>query len=252
MPRPPVFTPSGALPRLASLPEIKAVIFDVYGTLLLGGGPVRHDPAADEELASYLIGHGLRFDGSITAALADAVGKSRAASTAAFPEVDLRALWADVLQRDIDEPLFIALEDIRQPVVLMPQAREALEAISFLPLGLISNAQANTIPVLERLTGLCDPFAPDLCMLSYLHGEAKPSDALFKSLIAALTVRGMEPSEAVIIGNDPYHDIAPAKDHGFRSILAMADHASLRPGDPALADAVVTDLRQIADLLMLA
>ncbi|MFD0895920.1 HAD family hydrolase [Luteolibacter ambystomatis] len=249
MRRSPVFIPSGAEPRLSPLPGIKAVIFDVYGTLLLGGGPVYADAEADIELTAFLADQGIRFDGSVTEALADAVKRSHAASTAAFPEVDLKALWSEVLRQAIDKPLFIALEDIRQPVALMPGVRETLTALSHLPLGLISNAQANTIPTLERLTGLTDAFAPDLCILSYQYGEAKPAPALFDSLATALAIRGIQPAEALVVGNDPLHDISPATSHGFHTALVMADHHSLRPGDPEMANAVVTDVRQIADLL---
>ncbi|WP_338286685.1 HAD family hydrolase [Luteolibacter sp. LG18] len=231
-----------------ALPGIKAVVFDVYGTLLLGGGPVHPDPEADEALAVFLSTHGLPFTGSITTALADAVKRSHAASAATFPEVDLHALWSEVLQRDIDSPVFIALEDIRQPVALMPHASETLSALSHLPLGLISNAQANTLPVLERLTGL-QPFEDDLCILSHRHGEAKPSPALFDSLAAALALRGIAPSETVIVGNDPRHDIVPARARGFRTALTVADRDSLRDGGTDAADAVIADLRQLISLM---
>jgi len=251
MRRPPVFTPSGAQPRLRPLPGIKAVIFDVYGTLLLGGGPVRADEEADEDLAALLTEQGIRFEGSVTAALAEAVKRSHAASTAAFPEVDLRALWSEVLQQDVTAELFLALENIRQPVALMPHARETLEVLSSLPLGLISNAQANTIPTLERLTGLSDLFAPDLCILSYQHGEAKPSPALFESLATALAIRGIEPAEALVVGNDPRHDIAPARACGFRTALLMADRDSLREGLTETAELILSDLPQLLPSLHL-
>ncbi|MGC4015997.1 MAG: HAD family hydrolase [Luteolibacter sp.] len=246
---PPVFSPSGMEPRLNALHGIRAVIFDVYGTLLLGGGPVHPDPEVDEELAVFLHEHGIHSEGSITTALAHAVQRSHAASTSPFPEVDLHSLWSDILHREIGQELFISLEDIRQPVALMPGATDLLQALPPRPLGLISNAQANTLPLLERLTSLTQPFAEELCVLSYRHGQAKPSALLFECLTGALGGRGILPSEAVIVGNDPRHDIAPAKLHGFRTILVMADRDSLRPGDTTAADAVVTDLMQIAELI---
>lgn len=248
MGRAPDFTPSGWTARPKPLPGIRAVIFDVYGTLLLGGGPVKSDETVEADLAEVLARHGVKGPENLTHALAAAVTEHHRRSKCNFPEIDLHQLLSTVLGAKVPLELFVALENIRQPTRLMPGAREAFDALGHLPLGLISNAQANTVPVLEIELG-AGRFADDLTVLSYRHGIAKPSPQLYSILVSALERRGIPSDAAVIVGNDPGHDILPAKALGFRTVLMAADRDSLRPGNADEADAVITDLRQLAGLL---
>jgi putative hydrolase of the HAD superfamily len=128
----------------------------------------------------------------------------------------------------------------------MPFARETLGILSHrrLPLGLLSNAQAETLPVLRRELGL-NPFSDDLCILSYEHGIAKPSARLFKLLVARLTARDIPPEASLFVGNDPQHDIAPARALGMKTVL-LSNEADL----PAhQADAAICDLSELPGLI---
>ena len=100
-------------------------------------------------------------------------------------------------------------------------------AASGITLGLLSNAQSNT---LSSLGGIADLFAPELTILSYQHGLAKPSAELFEILTDRLAGRGILPGEALFIGNDPLRDIVPAAAHGFKTALFTGHPDSIRPG----------------------
>jgi putative hydrolase of the HAD superfamily len=74
-------------------------------------------------------------------------------------------------------------------------------------------------------------FAPELTILSYQHGLAKPSPELFQILSDRLAGRGITPAETLFIGNDPLQDIIPAAAAGFRTALFTGHSESLRPGE---------------------
>ena len=225
-------------------PGIRAVIFDVHGTLLRGGGPMRFDPAADLRLHELLQPRGHRLEESPTRSLELAVKRHHAESGEEFPEVDLRQLWARLLGVEaVSTGWLTELEHARQPLRLMDSARETLAALSTLDLGLLSNAQADTLPVLGRELG-GNPFAADLCLLSYQHGIAKPSARIFELLVARLAARGIPPEAAVMVGNDPRHDIAPARALGLKTVLLAAETPANHE-----ADAVIRDLSQLPALL---
>ncbi len=228
-----------------ALTDIRAVIFDVHGTLLSGGGPMHFDPAADLRIHGLLTERGHELKESPTRLLELAVKQHHAQSSEAFPEVDLRQLWAKLLGVEkVSTEWLTELEHARQPLCLMPSARETLATLSPLSLGLLSNAQADTMPVLGRELG-GDPFAADLCVLSFEHGIAKPSARLFELLVARLAARGISPEAAVLVGNDPLHDIAPARAIGLKTVLLSGTAAP-----PALqADAVISDLSQLLEIL---
>ncbi len=111
----------------------------------------------------------------------------------------------------------------------MPGVAETLEKLSAtgIPLGLLSNAQCNTLPTLGALTKL---LAPDLTILSFEHGVAKPSPALFELLAERLAKRGITKAETLYIGNDPLHDIEPAAALGFKTALFTGHPDSSRAG----------------------
>lgn len=229
------------------LKGIRAVIFDVHGTLLAGGGPMRFDPAADLRIHELLNQRGCHLKGSPTRLLELAVKHHHDESSEEFPEVDLRLLWARLLAVEkVGTDCLIALERARQPLHLMPLARETLATLASgrLDLGLLSNAQADTLPELSRELGF-NPFSADLCLLSYQHGIAKPSIRLFELLVARLAARGIPVEAVVMVGNDPRHDILPARKVGLRTVLFSGTAAH----QPHRADAVIHALPQLLEIL---
>jgi putative hydrolase of the HAD superfamily len=146
--------------------------------------------------------------------------------------VDLCVLWREVLNLPPDQDttrLVIETEAAWHPAQLMSGVAEMLGKLSAagLPLGLLSNAQCNT---LSALSGHAKLFAPDLTILSYQHGIAKPSPALFDLLAERLATRGIAPGETLYIGNDPLHDIEPASAFGFKTAIFTGHPDSWRAG----------------------
>jgi FMN phosphatase YigB (HAD superfamily) len=211
-----------ALPTPAGEGKFRAVIFDIYGTLLdAPSGRIQPDPLADPLLRQILGEHGHVHTGSPSSELHAAVLRHHAAAGVPFPEVDLRVLWREVLGLPTDTdltPLVQALEAGWHPATLMPGAQAAIQQLarSGISLGLLSNGQAHT---LASLGGIEDFFAPELTLVSYQQGIAKPSPALFQRMAERLGCRGISPAETLYVGNDPAHDIQPAAAVGFRTGL---------------------------------
>jgi FMN phosphatase YigB (HAD superfamily)/glycosyltransferase involved in cell wall biosynthesis len=212
----------------------RAVIFDIYGTLLIAPKTgVKVDPPADPMLGSILTAHGYTPPDSLSSALHAAVLRHHAASEAKFPEVDLRELWREILQLDSDTNLNSLVQEIEanwHPSQLMPGAEALIHhlAESGFALGLLSNAQCNTLPALGEISGLFDP---NLTLLSYQHGIAKPAPELFQKLAVTLADRGIAAEETLFIGNDPRQDIFPAQALGFKTAMFLGHPDSLRSGE---------------------
>ena len=200
----------------------RAVIFDVYGTLLdAPPGGVRPDPAADPAMIKFLENYRIVPPASPTTALAELVRREHAASAEAFPEVDLVALWAELLGLPADGKtarMVAEIEDLWHPAAPMPGAAAMLRrlAMAGVPCGLLTNAQAN---VWRQLGELAPCFASDLCVLSHQFRRAKPSPGLFAEMTTRLARRDIVPQDVWFIGNDPANDIAPAAAAGFRTAL---------------------------------
>ncbi len=272
---------TGMVPCLTPLPALRAVLFDIYGTLMISaagevGTILRQAPEQLAESALQAAGYRLtpgvgpivmeRYCAAITAThlrLRNA-GISR-------PEVKISEIWGDVvesLQREcrIEGPLdsssilALAVEyEIRQnPVWLMPGAIETLAHLrrKGILLGIVSNAQFYTPLMVEALTGHTLQelgFCPDLCVWSYEQGEAKPSTALWQNGIHRLTSRyGIPADQILAVGNDTTNDIAPPKFLGCRTALFAGDARSLRlstsPDSTHTPDLVITELQQLTTI----
>lgn len=211
----------------------RAIIFDVYGTLLSApAGGVKPDPAADKMLREILVRHGHSPLESPSTRLHEAVCRHHASAGVRYPEIDLRALWREVLSLPPDSDtssLVIEMESLWHPSRLMPGLEQTLHdlATKGMALGLLSNAQCNTLPSLGKCAAL---FRPELNILSHEQGMAKPSPELFTLLATRLARHGIAPAETLYIGNDPLHDIEPAAACGFRTALFTGDKHSHRAG----------------------
>lgn len=216
----------------------RAVLFDIYGTLLgSAAGEIHPDPA-----------------------LRDLIAKAHGASPHPFPEIDIReihaALHPELVPEEI-EALAIIHERKANPVTPMPGAGDILRQLAAkgILLGLISNAQFYTVPILEEALGatLTDlGIDPGLCCFSYLERRAKPDPWLFEILRDKLARRGIPASDVLYIGNDVRNDIDPARATGFRTTLFAGDPTSLRLRgrrlDDSGADQVIHDLRELHNL----
>ncbi len=214
--------------------KFRAVIFDIYGTLLIApAGGVKVDPDADPLLREILERFGYTAPESPSTALHEAVLRHHASAATLYPEIDLRVLWREILSIEPGTdvaPLVEAIELAWHPSRPMPGAERVIQNLSRsgMSLGLLSNAQCNS---LTSLGAVADLFAPELTLLSYQHGIAKPAPELFQMLADRLAGRKICPAETLYIGNDPLHDIVPAANAGFKTALFTGDPSALRNGE---------------------
>lgn len=271
--------PTGQEPLLRKLGPLEAVLFDVYGTLLISGSGDIGACALDgrgEALAEALAAAAAPLRGPADAALAafdqqiEREHREALARGVDFPEVDIVEVWENALAvfaargwiaagAGVD-PHTVAVEfEVRtNPIWPMPGLLPALEGLlrGGKTLGLVSNAQFYTPQAFCALLGRSVEqlgFPADLQFYSYEYCRAKPSAELYRLAAAALQRRGIPAGRALYVGNDMRNDIAPAARLGFRTALFAGDARSLRrrAGDPLCADAaadlVVTDLRDLLD-----
>ncbi|MDR1255943.1 MAG: HAD family hydrolase [Puniceicoccales bacterium] len=271
-------------PKLKKLSDIRAVIFDVYGTLLISN--VGSNSMSNVSLES---------DGAIQEALIASefeilepeaklseqyVGyihahyDIRRSEGILFPEINIYDVWQDYLnelftQGIIDGDLtecsikrVILNHEFRvNPVWPRKGTLEVLRSLqdSDICSGAISTAQFYTKLALETLyQNSLDTlgFKKPICVWSFEHWHVKPSDVLFEACIAGLHALKIEPGEVLYVGNDMRNDIIPAHKFGFRTALFAGDKKSYNitstEGDinACKPTVVFTEFSQLQDCLL--
>ncbi len=222
---------------------IKAVVFDVYGTLLLSGqsatSPQAKFPPLLREvstLSEALWNELSQFKENLITQSHLIAKKSGTVS----PEITINEIWLETLR---SFPLFsldCSLEEwvLREelsfnPCHPIPGVSLLLELLrsQSIPLGIISNAQWYTPLVLETLyqDDLSTlGFDQEHCLWSYQNGYSKPNPRLFQEMKESLHKRQISPSQCLYLGNDEHKDILPALEMGFQTALYVGDQTSIR------------------------
>ncbi len=270
--------------------NIKAVIFDIYGTLLISdsgdiGGVyhgVKHALEVLEKARFVFNPDHLAVDigKHVVNNYLECIEihhKDEKAKGNSYPEVVIEKIWEQLVEKLVEKQLVTApekfdckelamhFEFLNNPTYPMPGMEESLKNISEmgLELGIVSNAQYFTPMLLkffmnQEITEGYESlmyFNPDLQVYSYLEGKAKPGFDLYQKMAAKLKEKGILPEESLFVGNDMLNDIYASKSCGFktalfagdrRSLRLRVDHPKLEGVDP---DVVITDLRQLKDLL---
>jgi len=280
----PVRVPADAKLRLAMIEGVRAVVFDVYGTLIssgVGDISLATEQDRDQALKSTLIDNGftlsseaagIALDKRLHAQIKLAQDKRRHEGIE-YPEVEIREVWQDLIEALLDENLIrtkdipdidtlaIDYETRVNPTQAMPGLQDALSTLEErdMPMSIISNAQFYTPLLFDTFLGkdlAALGFSMSCSVWSYQQREGKPSKRLYE--IAAeqlITHYGIQAHEALYVGNDIRNDIWPAQKVGFKTALFAGDDRSLRRRkDDAncadvLADIEITDLRQILDCI---
>ena len=281
--RPMVPQPTSVRKQIAHLKGIRAVLFDVYGTLFVSSagdigtaGESANANALEGALANVSLGYepdraALRGVSLLLQKIEEAHAQRRHEGIE-HPEVDIREIWLSVLsdlaaenlvrnEPTPEAPALLAVEyECRvNPVWPMPELEETLRSLreKGIVLGIVSNAQFFTpllFPALLDSAAADLGFEESLCVWSYMELEAKPSVRLFRKALVALDRRhGISPEETLYVGNDKLNDLLPAGEAGCRSALFAGDMRSLqlRSDDPRCAairpDCIITALPQLAD-----
>jgi len=277
--RPLVPIPTGQHPRGVELAGIRAVLFDLYGTLFISAsGEVgsSREAARGAAMAEALATVGVQPSGPMEGVVHyyfDAIETFHAQSRAQgveYPEVLITEVWRAVLDqlsrrrlvenglcRNVDlQRLAVEYEARANPVWPMPHLRECLGDLKGrqLVLGIISNAQFFSPLLFDALLdGSAESWGFDaqLQFYSYQHGCAKPGMELFRLAVGELDRRGVKPAEVLYVGNDMLNDVFPAHRVGFRTALFAGDARSLRrrQDDPRLEgispEVIFADLAEV-------
>lgn len=262
--------------RLQKLKGIRALVFDVYGTLFISGSgdiSLAEEMDRDSVLMSLLeeAGHNWHSDSvRVGDAFIDLIRATHERDRKAgidFPEVEIREIWQDLIrltgyqgevEPEIVEPLAVRYETLVNPVWPMPGLSAMFERLkpSGYSLGIISNAQFYTPLLFEHFLGdqiAGVGFDETLCVWSYRERIGKPSGILFEKCVERLAAQEIRPEEVLYIGNDMRNDIVPAAKAGMRTALFAGDARSLRLRDHSRdnipSDVVVTELMQLFECL---
>jgi putative hydrolase of the HAD superfamily len=264
--------PTDVQPVGALRGDVRAILFDVYGTLFISeAGDIsiardaadRNVEAVEDLLRRYHIGKDAE---SLQAVFFKAIEEEkhrRERKGVDYPEVVIENIWKDIL--DIDDDAVIKrfameYELVVNPVFPMPHAADLLAALKrkAYVLGIISNAQFYTPYLFSALMGhslASLGFDEDLLFFSYAFGYGKPSLFLFEQAAERCESYGVSRDQVVYVGNDMLKDIYPAAAVGFQTALFAGDGRSLRlryDDDRCAgltADLVITDLLQIMEYL---
>lgn len=253
-PLPVEITARGMLPR-----RPRAVLFDVYGTLLTRAETAR--PLLEKLIKRRSLGHDASW---LTAAVREAIAEEHSALRArgvAHPEVRIETVWGRLFPRRGREELramIVEYELAVHPAWPMPGCRRLLAALrrDGVTLGIISNAQFYTPLFLEAFLGAgieALGFTPSLCLYSCDFQVAKPHPSLFGLARERMLALGASPEETLMIGNSLVEDMVPAARAGFMTVMAALDRRTfdLPRGIPPeeKPDAVITRLSCVETLL---
>ena len=249
---------------------VRAVLFDIYGTLFISGSG---DVQSSREKISALKLEALmkscdlnRNAQEVTARYFEEIDKAHRLlreEGVDYPEVEIDLIWMKVL--DIDNRQFakrfaLEFESIFNPVWPMPGISELFRSLKEknILMGVISNAQFFTPMLFKAFMGSCPEelgFSTDLMYYSFEHRYAKPSTRLYLKAKRVLELKSVAAEYTLYVGNDMLNDIYPADTVGFQTALFAGDKRSLRLRENDTCcqklspDLVVTALSDISDCI---
>ena len=228
--------------------RIRAVIFDIYKTLLQVQPPPEDAEARWGALCASVLGTPPRQDLNRFAKACEVViAREHATAHRAgirFPEI----YWPDVVVEVLPElgrlkpkqleMFLVAHAGLQRGVRLMPGAADVLRALGRWKarLGLVSNSQPYTLWELDgSLAGAglkAKLFCRELSLLSFELGFSKPDPHVFRLLTARLRGLGITAAETLVVGDRLDNDIVPARAQGFQTWhLNAACGTETRTGD---------------------
>lgn len=274
--------PTGAKASFAKAEGIKAIIFDIYGTLIISSsGDIMQSCYSASMFTQALTSAGYQinvpeadlmhihaiFEKEVLA------GKAKAkAEGTPFPELNIVEIWTVTLQKAASEGIITILPtaDIKlftfvfelnsNKVWPMPGLKETITGLKAkgYPLGIVSNAQFYTPVMMNfflydkvKADEFIDGFEKDISVFSYKMLKGKPDTIVYEALVAPLKQRGLTPQEVLYVGNDMLKDIYAASQVGFKTCFFAGDMRAyrLREDHPEASkvkpDYIITELKQL-------
>jgi FMN phosphatase YigB (HAD superfamily) len=272
----PTAAPAKAKPSLTRLPEVRAVLWDVYGTLLcipLGELVFEHPQAfvmsnaLEKTIQEFKMwGSMSRKPGQPSEYLAQVyaqmIEEQRVVpgGTERHPEVSAERLWEAVIKRLVQKDFkwdafrLGSLTDLARKVsyffhaslqgtACQIGAAEALRHVASkgLAQGLLADGQCFTTVQLARglraqAGTLTGLVGEGMTFLSCDYGGRKPSERLFRKTREALAAKGLAPEQVLHVGSRVTRDLLPAKRIGMRTALYAGDKTSLQATAEQLKD----------------
>jgi putative hydrolase of the HAD superfamily len=269
--------------KLEKLKGIKAVYFDVYGTILISGTEpmMRKDGnrelvLLEETFKEFGLDHTQMILKRVIMLLHNLIEEShleKKAKGVDHPEVDIINIWVKIMESLVKEGRISPFPEEGIPELLtdfvvryddpwlMPYTLEVIKNLqnNGAEIGIISNSQFYTPLTLEALTeeSMAElGFKEKSCFWSYSEEVAKPSLEFYRRARKYITGElEIESSEVLFVGNDMLNDIYPAHKAGFKTALFAGDQRSLRLREDdqrcreVEPDIIITSLNQIEDCL---
>ncbi|RIL03931.1 MAG: HAD family hydrolase [Proteobacteria bacterium] len=281
--------PSGIEPNIPELHGIRAVLFDVYGTLFVshsGDIGTTSSEACETSFRQALAACGITSNDTEVPLYISRFGELNREQREAlhqegidFPEMDVVEIWQQLLgelmashrirlpQWGADRPealirqLAVEYEYRLNPAWPMPGLESTLDSLHLggIKYGIISNAQFYSPLLFTALAGKSSKelgFQESLVIWSYEHRAVKPSAILFEQASDRLEfIHGISANETLFVGNDKLKDVWAASQHGMKTALFAGDSRSLRLHESDqrctgfTPDLTITDLTQLVDSL---
>jgi putative hydrolase of the HAD superfamily len=251
-------------PFYTSDPSLKAVVFDVYGTILISAsGDIEESNLSTDNLQAALDAANIKMSENIAnprqvlvemlETFKESIIQFHLAERSderPYPEVDILKIWEEIILSNRDRNYLklngllcikcftFVFEVLCNRIYPMPGMKDVILYLAQkgIPLGIISNAQFYTPVILNYFIhgNISEdeevlPFDADLTIFSYKHQRSKPDFYLFELLKKQCMQKySLFADEILFIGNDMFRDIYPARMTGFKTALFAGDAKSLR------------------------
>ena len=287
-----------AKPHLKQIPGIRAVSFNIYGTLVsVPGGELYFvhpekflmETALEKTIQEFKMwqsmsrkpGKPSEYMGRIYEQILDEVRIARGSGGERHPETRSDDIWGRIVNRltkneyqydaafygdvnQLAEKISYFFHTSLQGYAALPGTLETLQALKQrgVALGLLADAQCFTpvhlLRALSRqgkLSRVTEVFDPELMVLSFEVGSRKPSERLFRALVAKLAERDVAANQVLHVGSNLPNDLMPARRLGFRTALYAGDKSAVVASNEQLnepasrPDVLITAIEQLTQVV---
>ncbi len=213
--------------------KVRAVIFDIYKTLLDVAPPPSDAEDRWNKLLQSTFGGTVRITLEKFGADCERIIGRENANAREMGIIHPEVYWPDVTREALLELAQLSTEacddflyrhaQLQRTVRLMNGAGEALTQLSSsnLLLGIASNSQPYTLRELDSALTTANlsakMFRDELAFYSFDCGFSKPNPHAFRILTARLKSLGISPEEILMVGDRLDNDIAPARAAGWQT-----------------------------------